>query len=261
LTLQQKIADVLARLSTLSEASASTLEPRTSHGKSSSKAPPGVPEKRAITATDPDLPPPKERSLYDWYRWQFERADLADVEQVNKLLFLAERDFNARSRQGPTVPTLAERRVAVRSGTHLDQDDDAATTNGPAWPASAPLQPRGYDDDSSHPVPGLEDEKAAAQQVVDLYEGVRAEEAAVFENVPIQVIHKARKQHKRNVVDGRPRPPFLDWDDNERRRQIRLLQDQAKFRGEVLGAKALAIHFGVAKGTVRSYLEPVSVAA
>lgn len=259
MTLQQKIADVLARLSTLSEAGASSLEPRTSHGKSSSKVPGGV--RSTIAPPDPDRPPPKERSLYDWYRWQFDRVDLDDVDHVNKLLFLAERDFNARSRQGPTVPTLAERRVAVRSGTHLDQEDDAAGASAPAWPAPAPLQPRGYDDDSSHPVPGLEDEKAAAQQVVDLYEGVRAEEAAVFENVPIQVIHKARKQHRRNLDDGRPRPPFLDWDDNERRRQIRLLQDQAKFRGEVLGAKALGQHFGVAKGTVRPYLEPVSAAA
>jgi len=212
--------------------------------------------------SDPNRPPPKDRSLYDWYRWQFERADLDDVDHVNKLLFLAERDFNARSRQGPTVPTLAERRVAVRSGTHLDQDADTAPAATPSWPAPLPNQRQG-NDDSRPVVPNLGEaaEREAAQQVVDLYEGIRVEEAAVFENVPIQVIHKARKQHKRNPDDGRPRPPFLDWDDAERRRQIGLLQQQAKVRREVLGAKSLGHHFGVSKNTVRPYLEPVAVAA
>jgi hypothetical protein len=257
-TLEQKIRDVLARLSTLSEANASNFEPRTSHGKSSSKVPAGVSE----APSDPNRPPPKDRSLYDWYRWQFERADLDDVDHVKKLLFLAERDFNARSRQGPTVPTLAERRVAVRSGQHLDQDIDAAPASTPSWPAPLPNQRQGNDGGRpGDPNLGEEAEREAAQQVVDLYEGVRAEEAAVFENVPIQVIYKARKQHQRNPDDGRPRPPFLDWDDKERRRQIGLLQQQAKVRGEVLGAKSLAQHFGVAKGTVRPYLEPVPAAA
>jgi hypothetical protein len=258
MTLEQKIRDVLGRLSTLSEANASNLEPRTSHGKASSKVPAGVPDR--VTPTDPHRPPPKERSLYDWYRWQFARVDPGDVDQINKLLFFAERDFNARSRQGPTVPTLAERRVAVRSGAHLDQEDE---TDGdhPAWPAPAPLGPRGYDDDSPRSVPGLDDERAAAQQVVDLYEGVRAEEAAVFENVPIQVIHKARRLHKRNSDDGRPRPPFLDWDDDERRRQIDLLRARAKGRDEIMGAKRIAQHFGVALSTVQRYLDSPAVAA
>jgi hypothetical protein len=37
LTLEQKILDILARLSTLSEAGTSNLEPRTSHGAADSK--------------------------------------------------------------------------------------------------------------------------------------------------------------------------------------------------------------------------------
>jgi hypothetical protein len=259
-TLDERIRDVLARLAILSEANASNFEPRTSHGAADSKLPAGVSGR--IGPTDPDRPPSKERSLYDWYCFQFARAAPDDVDRINLLLFFAERDFNARSRQGPTIPTLAERRVAVRSGAHLDQSDAAAPADTPSWPAPLPNQRQG-NDESRPVVPNLGEaaEREAAQQVVDLYEGVRAEEAAVFENVPIQVIHKARKQHKRNPDDGRPRPPFLDWDDAERRRQISLLLDQAKHRSEILGAKALAKHFGVAKNTVRPYLEPASVAA
>lgn len=256
MTLDEKIRDVLARLSTLSEASASNLEPRTSHGKSSSKAPAGV--SRRIDPTDPNRPPSKERSLFDWYVWKFAHTAPDNYDELLTLWLMAERDFHARSRQGPTTPTLAERRASLRAGKHLEREDedDQADEKIPAWPAPAPNQTFAAETNRS-----ADDEKEAAQQVIDLYEGVRAEEAAVFERVPIQVIWKARKQHKRNPDDGRPRPPFLDWDDQERRRQIRLMLDQAKQRGEILGAKALGQHFGVAKNTVRPYLEPMSVAA
>lgn len=256
--LQENIDDVLARLSVLSEASASTLEPRTSGGKSDSKAPSGVSEKRRIVATDPNRPPPKERSLFDWYSWMFAHTDPEDHEKRLKLWLQAERDYYSRTlcSSGHFTPRLAERRSAVRAGTHLQEREQKTEQDLPAWPAPAPNQPYAEDTDR-----GADDEREAARQVVDLYEGQSAEEAAVIENVPIQVIHKARKQHKRNPDDGRPRPPFLDWDHDERRRQVEMLRDRAKHRGEHIGAQSIAQHFGVAKRTVQRYLEPVAAAA
>lgn len=256
MTLEEKIRDVLARLSTLSEASASNLEPRTSGGKSDSKPPAGVAQR--ITTTDPDRPPPKERSLFDWYSWMFAHTDPDDSERLLKLWLQAERDYFSRTLVGASKikPRLAERRTAVRAGTHLQEREDKGEQDLPAWPAPAPNERYATDTDR-----GADDEREAAKQVVDLYEGQSAEEAAVIENVPIQVIHKARKQHKRNLDDGRPRPPFKDWDDAERRRQIDLLRDRAKHRGEHIGAQSIAQHFGVSKRTILRHLEPTAAAA
>ncbi len=225
LTLEQKIRDVLARLSTLSEAKASNLEPRTSHGASDSRAPAGVAERRRLQPTDPDRPPPKERSLFDFYVWEFAHADPDDRAELFNLWLLAERDYHARVLHIP-------RRVAVRSG------EDAKGT-----------------------ISGAEAEREAAKRVVELYEGRSAEEAAVFEYTTVGVIHKARKMHKRNTDDGRPRPPFLDWDEDERRRQIELLRKRAKDRNEIMGAKRIAQHFGVALSTVQRYIDSPAVAA
>ncbi len=225
MTLEEKIRDVLGRLSTLSEASASNLEPRTSHGATESQVPKGVSEKGRLQPTDPDRPPSPDRSLFDFYLWQFANADPDDHAALLNLWLLAERDYHARVLHIP-------RRIAVRSG------QDAIGT-----------------------ISGAEAEREAAKRVVELYEGRSAEEAAVFEYTTVAVIHKARRLHKRNLDDGRPRPPFLDWDDEERRRQIDLLRAQAKHRHEILGAKAVAKHFGVDKNTVKRYLEPERVAA
>lgn len=256
MTLEQKIRDVLARLSTLSEANASNLEPRTSHGKSSSRAPAGVSSR--IAPTDPDRPPPKERSLFDWYSWMFDHTDPGDVDRLLKLWLQAERDYYSRTlcSGGHFTPRLAERRSAVRAGGHLKEREEKDETEMPAWPAPAPNERFAEDTDR-----GADDEREAARQVVDLYEGQSAEEAAVIENVPIQVIHKARKLHKRNADDGRPRPPFLDWDDAERQRQVDLLIAREKAQDRIVGAKVIAKHFGVDKNTVKRYLEPATVAA
>jgi DNA invertase Pin-like site-specific DNA recombinase len=225
LTLEEKIRDVLARLSTLSEAKASNLEPRTSHGASDSRVPAGVAERRPVQATDPHRPPPKERSLFDFYAWQFAHADPDDEGRLLDLWLLAERDYHARALHIP-------RRVAVRSG-----EDAIGKLSGEAA------------------------EREAAKRVVELYEGRSAEEAAVFEYTTVQVIHKARKMHKRNLDDGRPRPPFLDWTEDERRRQVDLLIAREKDQDRIIGAKAIAKHFGVDKNTVKRYLEPEPVAA
>lgn len=225
MTLEQKIRDVLARLSMLSEAKASNLEPRTSHGASDSRVPAGVAERRRLQPSDPDRSPPKERSLFDFYAWSFAHADPEDRAQLFNLWLLAERDYHARVLHIP-------RRVSVRSG-----------------------------EDAIGKLSGAEAEREAAKRVVELYEGRSAEEAAVFEYTTVGVIHKARKMHKRDLDDGRPRPPFRDWDEDERRRQVGLLRGRERAQGREIGAKAIGQHFGVDKNTVKRYLEPDQVAA
>jgi hypothetical protein len=237
LTLDQKIRDVLARLSTLSEAKASRQPERAvpsqvtglKRGQMGQKQPTGHFESGIPAGVrldlDPDRPPPKERSLFDFYVWHFSRADPEDHDRLLNLWLLAERDYHARALHIP-------RRVAVRSG-----EDAIGKLSGEAA------------------------EREAAKRVVELYEGRSAEEAAVFEYTTVQVIHKARKMHKRNLDDGRPRPPFRDWSEVERRRQIALLIAREKHQDRIIGAKAIAKHFGVDKNTVKRYLEPVAAAA
>lgn len=244
MTLQEQIREVLAKLSTLSEANASNLEPRTSGSKSLSRPPAGVSSKRALAPTDPDRPPPKERSLYDWFCWKFQHADPADHEHLEKLVQLADVEYKARALHVP-------RRLALRSGKLDASEEDGAVE----------LRPRAYFDDSERPNPSKETEDAAATRIVEWYEGWSAIEVAFAENTTEAWVLKARKQHKRNPDDGRPRPPFLDWDHEERQRQVDLLRGRARSEGREIGAKTIAQHFGVDKNTVKRYLERPPVAA
>lgn len=109
MTLNEKIRDVLARLATLSEAPASNLEPRTSHGAASSKIPAGATLRR-----DSNRPPSKERSLHDFYAWHFaENAD--DPGRLLTYYLLAERDYMTRRYHVPD-------RMALRSGGLTEND-------------------------------------------------------------------------------------------------------------------------------------------
>lgn len=252
--LLQEIRDVLARLSTLSEASASNLQPRTSGGKNPSKPPAGVALGRDLRATaDPDRPPPKERSLYDWFRWQFEHTDPEDIERLERLVQLADIEHKARAIHTP-------RRLALRAGK-LDVEPGRTTEPQSSWPAPAPLSRRAYGDESERPNEGTETEEAAAARIVEWYEGLPAIQVAYLENTTERWVLKARKAHGRDPDDGRRRAPFLDWDDEERRRQIDLLRSRAKDRDELIGAKRIAQHFGVAVSTVQRYLDPERAAA
>lgn len=218
MTLEDKVRDLLARLSTLSETPASSLEPRTSSGKSPSKVPKGVAQRRNLqVAVDPDRPPPKDRSLHDWYLWHFVR----NADSPDRLLtywLLGERDYHTRC-----FPD--EHRTALRSGAIHDGEVDGALA-----------------------------EQAAVNRIVEHYEGVPAVEVAVFEYTTEDWVKKARRQLGRDPVDGRPRPPFLDWSEEDRQVEVGKLARR-------MGKKAAAKHLGVDPGTVRRYWPEALAAA
>ncbi len=253
--LEREIRDLLARLSMLSEAKASALEPRTSHGKSPSKPPPGVAEERPVISRV-DCCPPEGRSLYDWFVWQLEHVPPDDTEKLEKLVRVGRVKHELRVVHAP-------KRTLLRAGT-LDNPDSPRERQeaGVAWPSPIPLVGRAYGDDTDRVAPAQETEDAAAERVVEWYEGISALEVAVIENTTEVWVRKARKALGRNPDDGRVRAPFLEWDDAERRRQIGLLRARERMAtGRELGAKALARHFGVDKNTIKPYLAPERAAA
>jgi hypothetical protein len=196
-TLEDRIRDVLARLSVLSEVSASSLEPRMSgNSESPSKPPPGV-----------------SRGLYDYWSERFARlyAEGKSEFEIHRDYLLAERDWAACTMHSPD-------RMALRSGEATDND---AVNGGAA-------------------------EAAAADRVIELYEGVPAVEVAVHEYTTEAWVRKARAQRGRNPTDGRPRPEFLDWDEDRRTREVASLASR-------MGQKKAADRLGVAKSTLQRY--------
>ena len=236
--LAEEIRHVAARLSVLSDVSASRLEPRTSHGKSESKEPTGT-----------------SRSLYDWFVGEVEATHPDDVERLEKLVQLGRIRYELRAVHAP-------RRTLLRSGT-LDNPDMPREEKqaGVAWPAPEPVVGRSYGDDSEREIQAVETEEAAAQRVIDWYEGIPALQVAVIENSTEVWVHKARKKHGRNPDDGRKVAPFRLWGEEERQRQVDLLLARAKSEGKPIGAKTIANHFGVDKNTVKRYLDRPAVAA
>lgn len=189
LMFEQEIQDVLAKLSMLSEVSAASLEPHTSGSATESSVPGGVSQGDAITPTDPDRPPPKERSLFDWYVWKFQRhAD--EPERLVSLLLLAERDYLSRRFH-------VARSIELRSGQLTENDV----------------------------MDGGKAERAAAERVCEWYVGLSPLAVAIEENVTEAWVKKARRQNGRNPDDGRPLPEFYGWHENVRRERVALLAE------------------------------------
>lgn len=186
--LEAKIKDVLARLALLSEASTSNLDPATSHGSPSSKAPAGTATSANLHAPrDPDRPPSKDRSLHDWYSWQFTRA-VGEPQRLISLLTLAEREYMERT-------VFEARRIGLRKGELTEND---VRDGGAA-------------------------EREAAQRVIDCYQGMPAVEVAIFEYTTEEWVKKARRQLGRQPHDGLPRSEFLDLDEGGRRERAAAL--------------------------------------
>lgn len=219
--LDQRIRNVLAELSTLSEAATANLDPDKHHGAPDSSVPAG-----ATLRLGSNQPPPKERSLFDWYVWEFTH-NAEDPETLEKLCDLAEQELKERRE-------FDRERIDLRRGALTDND----VRDG-----------------------GLA-ERVHGKRVVDWYEGKPAIVAAHIEKTTEAWIRKVRRQHKRDPDTGRARPAFLDWDEEERRRQVNLLiaREWNEHQREI-GARRLAEHFGVAVSTIQRYLEPVGAAA
>jgi transposase len=229
-TLEQSIADVLRRLSLLSEApSARALsdgappedlpkDRRRESEQGFGRAQPKQHRKSAIPAgvqldRDPNRPPPKDRSLHDWFLWQFDRAETRDKRL--KLYFLAEQEYQRR-----TNPD--EARLARRRG-ELDERD---IRDG-----------------------GLSEREAAKRVAVewDWYEGMPAIQVAIIEEQSEVWVRKARREHNRNPDTGRPLPPFKEWGEDRRREEI------FKCYSAGLSQQQAADHFAVSRQTVQRY--------
>ena len=210
--LHEEIREVLVRLSTLSEAPASNFEPRTSQSAPGSIVPMGASLRR-----DGRRPPPKDRSLFDWYVWQFQDA-AEEPQRLLSLYLLAEREYQERRFHDA-------RRVGLRKGalTENDVQDGGAA------------------------------ERAAAERVIDWYEGLSALEVAINERTTEVWVKKARRQNGRNPDDGRPLPEFYGWDEDARAAKVRLL-------AETMSQGKAADHLGVDRKTVSRYW-PVELAA
>lgn len=249
----QEIRDVLAKLSMLSEVSAAGLEPHTSQGKSSSKVPSGVGDE--VQRSDPDRPPPKERSLFDWYVWKFQRHQ-DDPKRLISLLLLAERDYLTRRFHSPD-------RAALRSGK-VD-DEDVLIWSCPVcqsverdWISpQTPLCSHGHAEiEMTKVADGLLAERAAAERICEWYVGLSAIEVAIEEGVTEAWVKKARREHGRNPDDGRPLPEFYGWDEKTRSAKVLLL-------AETMSQSAAADHLGVDRKSVHRYwpAEAAAVAA
>ena len=165
-----------------------------------------------------DRPPDKGDSLHDWWRWRFAEAVAKDESEFElyRLCLLAERDYAERRFRSPD-------RMALRSGE--------LTVNA---------------------IDGGAAEDRQAERVVELYEGIPAVEVAVHEYTTEAWVKKARRQLGRDPQTGRPRPDFLDWDEDRRHREVATLAER-------MGKKAAAAKLRVDPGTVRRYWpEPVA---
>jgi hypothetical protein len=112
--LDNRVARILTKLQMVSDASSASIVSNDGGGSSKpeSSPPPGARPDR-----DRDKPPPKDRSLFEWYAWQFARS--RSEERTRLLCYLAERDHarlrsrspSPRGRTGPEDEPAAMRRI------------------------------------------------------------------------------------------------------------------------------------------------------
>lgn len=102
---------------------------------------------------------------------------------------------------------------------------------------------------------GVDPESSDGSRVVEWYEGIPAEEAAMLEECSVAWVRKVREQRGRKGEDGRPKPGFLQADADERRRMVTSRQAKG------WGAKKIADDLGVAKATVQRYMTTERIAA
>lgn len=213
--LDRRIADVLAKLSTLSEVPAASVD--ITQAKAAERdLPAGVSERQR----DPDRPPSKERSLYDYYAWVFARAH-TDHER-RTWLYLAETDLNVRQHRAPF-----EREEYT---THKDRGRVIGQ--------------------------GLADQEGARnrrnRRILDWYEGLPALMAALAESahgghVSEANVRQVRIRDRRDPETGIKYAGWKGMSDEDRTKAIENLRRQG------MGRPSIAQELGVAQGTVQRY--------
>ena len=209
--LEHMIRDILGKLQVLADGATQNLDPnRVTENAAKSKPPAGA------SIRSSDLEPKKEHvSLYEFYRWQFERH-AGDEKMLRTLWMLACDDYE-------DFRFKADHRIAVRNAEEVEND----------------------------PHDGGKAERVEAERVIGWYEGKPPLYVAVAENnlgaIATEAwVRKVRRQHGRNPEDGKPLPEFLELDDDARRRRVASLAAK-------MGKKAAAKRLGVDPTTVRRY--------
>lgn len=210
--LEHMIRDILGKLELLADGKTQNLDPDKVMQGHAESSPPGK-----ISLTPSYVEPKKDKvSLFEWYRWQFERHR-GDERRLRGLIELARDDYE-------DFRFRADALIEVRRGREEDND----------------------------PHDGGAAERAHAARVVDWYEGRSALYVAYRESqmgavVTEAWVRKARSNHRRDPEDGRPLPDFRGWDDERRRAEI------ASLSNLLPSQEAVANHLGVAKSTVQRY--------
>lgn len=195
--LREAVRKLLIDLALLAEGRAQPIE-RSHSGKPESAAP-----AEAMPNRPSDLPPPKDRSLYAYYLWHFERA--FSEWRFHMLVLLGRRDYDVHTKG------LGDQR---RAG-HMHVASEGDTRNAAKF------------------------DREQGDRVVAEYVGVPDYEVAVLEAVSIAWVRTQREKRRRRPGDGRPKPGFLGLNDDERYHQVQRLK--AKGMGQKRVAVKLGV--------------------
>lgn len=184
--LRLEIRTVLGRLEMLSDARSANPE----RSSRSSETPIGPPEFAGLSERDR---PPEERSLFDHFRWRFEKAvhDGASTKRLYFLLWEAEKSWETR-----TVPP--------------DPDN----------PRRALVLTRA-------------DEDALKRKLLEDFVGVHSYRVHLDLSLPQGWIEKVREDDGREPETGYQRPKWRGLSDTEKRLFVRSLREQGKTQAEV----------------------------
>lgn len=184
--LRLEIRKILARLETLSDGRAANPE----RSARSSEAPLGPPEFAGLSERDC---PPEDRSLYDHFRWRFEKAARsgASTKRLYFLLWEAEKAYETR-----TVPP------------------------DPENPRTALVLTRA-------------DEEALKRKVLSDFEGEHSYRVHLELSLPQGWIEKVREDDGREPETGNRRPKWRDLDPETKRAMVAHLREQGKTQDEV----------------------------
>lgn len=185
--LRTEIRTILARLLTLAEGQVSPI----GRSSKSSEAPLGPPGFAGLTGRDC---PPEDRSLFDHFRWRFEKAIESGLsrKRLYFLLWEAEKAYEIR-----TVPP--------------QEDDD---------PRRALILTRA-------------NEGALRRHVLEKYEGEHSYRVHLDLNLPQGWVEKVREDDSREPETGLRRPRWRDLSDGLKRELIARLQAEGRTQAEV----------------------------
>lgn len=189
--LEQRVDQVLAQLATLSEVGAARIGRSSASSDEEHGIPAGVspnPRRR-----EPDRPPPKDRSLYDFYRWHFGRARNDSLRRV--LLFMAEGDLKARKWAIP------EGKIAL-AGAGSEQGEKRDERIIAFFAGTHPLE---------------------AAMLESHHGGYCSEEN----------IRAVRRKARRDPETGHPLPGWHGWDDERRTKEVHRLRGSGRSLAQI----------------------------